>query len=410
MKKIVLLICCLFCYSNIFAQQFRWNATVDSIENDGYYDILLSPQITSKMSANFADIRLLDFLGKEVPYVLNTEKHALRQTLFHEYEIIAKEHQNDWDYTRIVIRNKNRKIIDNFSVIIKNADVNKWLKLNGSDDNQNWYVIKDNYFFQSFFSTNETSEIRVLNFPPVNYEYFELLISDHFDKPLNILKIGYYDEQIEEGKFSEITPIQIIQKDDSIKKVSNILVQLPNYQYFDKIVFVIEGAEQFFREASLKMADSIVNNRNEVVVNELLLKNFSLASFFDNELTFNNIYANKLILTIQNKNDKPLIIKEVKIFQLNKTIRAKLVSNTDYKLVFGNEAVTAPVYDFQFFADSLPQKLPVIGTSNVDIETSDLVIEKEKGLFNSRFIWVALIVVILLLTFMSAKMLREIKK
>ena len=207
MKKIVLLICCLFCYSNIFAQQFRWNATVDSIENDGYYDILLSPQITSKMSANFADIRLLDFLGKEVPYVLNTEKHALRQTLFHEYEIIAKEHQNDWDYTRIVIHNKNRKIIDNFSVIIKNADVNKWLKLNGSDDNQNWYVIKDNYFFQSFFSTNETSEIRVLNFPPVNYEYFELLISDHFDKPLNILKIGYYDEQIEEGKFSEITPI-----------------------------------------------------------------------------------------------------------------------------------------------------------------------------------------------------------
>jgi len=219
------------------SQEFKWESKTDLVLSNGFTEVLLSPEITGNLRADLGDIRLYDSTGSEIPYIQYSEKPVLYKQLFKEYAVLQKVHH--YDYTRLVIHNPSKSTITNISLVIKNADVRKWLTLNGSDDQKVWYALKEHYYFQSFYNDDKTSEIRVLNFPKSNYEYYELLVYDYFDYPINILKVGYYDTSVETGKYSVVKAPSFSQIDTL--KQSVIQIHYTNQQYIDKLQFEIEG-------------------------------------------------------------------------------------------------------------------------------------------------------------------------
>ena len=399
------------CFSmQLTAQEYKWQSAIDTIATDGFYKIQLPPAITSKLKSDFSDIRILNAAKKEVPYLTKTEHATAYNVLFKEYKIT--ELVRAGKHTKLILQNPSKNKIDNVQLVIKNADVTKTLRLSGSDDNKQWYVISDNYMISDVYSHTETSIVKIFNFPLSDYEFLKIDISDSLSPPLNILKAGYYDTYSENAKYSEVLKPVITQKDCTENKTSCVRISFPESQLLDKINFEIEGPHYFLRNCQLGTLEerTYKNRKPEKIFNPIA--DLTVSSNGNNSIYVDNYKTKELYLFIYNNDNLPLKIKSAQAFQVNHSLIAYLSKNEACTLVFGNEKAASPVYDLINFKDSIsalafisPREIKMYADQQAGAEKS------ERSLWQNKFfIWTALALVLLVLGFMSVKMIREAGK
>ncbi|MEP2508434.1 MAG: hypothetical protein ABJH72_03720, partial [Reichenbachiella sp.] len=71
-NKISWLICLLFGF-NLQAQEFTYEASVTPVSEQGFYSIVLSPELLGKLKSDHSDLRIYDDDGQEQPYLLKVE-------------------------------------------------------------------------------------------------------------------------------------------------------------------------------------------------------------------------------------------------------------------------------------------------------------------------------------------------
>ncbi len=404
MKKAIISIFILSTFIS-YGQEFEYQADINKISKNGFCKILLSQEVTSKLKNDFTDVRIYNSENVEVPYILRAENSINEKELFFEYKIIEKKHFKRKGYTRIVIHNPTKNKIDNIVLRIKNADVRKQLKLNASYDNKNWYVLKDNYYYNSINSYNETSEIRVLNFPLSDYEYYELLIDDFYDKPINITQAGFYDLVKENGKYSEI-------KNTSFT-ISNIeketIIKIPvNNNYIDKISFKISNPKYYHRSAEIYVKKT-VNERKHKKVYESHIGSFNIISNSSNSFNIRNLHIDTLFVKIQNNDNQAVKIDDINLYQLNKYLITELSSENKYTLKFSDKQANKPVYDLEYFADKIPENLSVLEVSNIKQIPTTKTNKSNNINFSNYWLWISVIGIAVLLGYMSYSMIKEKK-
>jgi ATP-dependent Zn protease len=135
----------------------------------------------------------------------------------------------------------------------------------------------------------------------------------------------------------------------------------------------------------------------------------NISSNTSNTFYFDDLRANAIFVRINNKDDLPLKIKSVETEQLNLYLICKLSGSEKYHLSFGNKAITSPEYDIKYFSDQIPAELKILNTCEIT-STGKADSKKPSGIFlDKKFIWVAIILVILLLVFMINHMLRDMR-
>ncbi|MBI4944899.1 MAG: hypothetical protein HY840_00700 [Bacteroidetes bacterium] len=409
MKNKAILFFLLSFSTGAFAQDYKWQTKIDCTASDGFYKIQLPPAITSKLKSDFSDIRILDSAKHEVPYIAQSEQPTTNTVLFKDYKIVRLDVSKK--HSTLVLQNPSKSKIDNVQLVIKNADADKQLRLSGSDNNKQWYVIKDNYSISDVYSHTETSVVKIFNFPLSDYEFLKIDISDSISPPLHILKAGYYDTHSENAKYVE-TPLPILtQKDSTETKTSYIKMSFSETQLIDKVAFEVNGPHYYMRDCELGVMEErqLKNNRMEKNFNALI--NFKISSNGDNTTYLNNYKSKELYLHILNNDNPPLKIKSAKCFQINHFLVAYLKSDESYSLVFGNEKVKMPNYDLVNFKDTTSS------ISNITLGKISLVDTWKKEMpsgsafFTSNiFIWISLLAVLLILGFMSVRMIKETGK
>jgi len=400
MKKSLLFLFILFSIG-CTSQSFQWQAVIDSVKSDGFYKILINPEISTHLKPGYGDLRI--FTGnEEVSYILKKEEPSKTTSLFKEYEIVSKDlHAGGISY--IVLHNKDKNAIDNIHLDIRNADVMKRIRITGSDDQKEWFMVKDEYEFYSANNPKGTSEIKILNFPLSNYEYYRLEINDKKSRPIDILKAGYFDYSSEKGKYTEVPSPVITQKDSA--KESYIRISFSSPQYFDQLKLEISGPVYYKRQATLSEV-----NRNKKGEYHTEVTNMELSSDNNHEYDVSLTKASELLLRISNDDNVPLKIKSVRALQLNTNGIAYLFKGKNYILKFGDEKAEAPVYDLQYFNNKIPDEIPALTTSK-----PGKIISAQQGasftFFSSPwFIWSAIGIVIILLSFITVRMLSEMGK
>lgn len=409
MKKIILLTS-YFCLTSVYvnAQKYKWQAGVDTVSHKGFYNILLSPAITGNLKNDLCDIRLFDEKNVEIPYLHRFETPVTNTLLFKEYKILSKEIIKGC-CTRIILENKERNKINNVSIAVKNADVQKKFKLSGSDDQKNWYVVKDNYVFYSINNPSETSEIKLLDFPLSNYSYYKMEINDSASAPINILKIGYYDTYSESGKYIEVPKMTVSQEDSVKLKKTFVKISFGTEQLIDKLDLEIQGPAYYLRKASIceLKKDSIKKRKSHTYFEPL--QELELRSNEPNTLYFSGLRTKEIYLIIENEDNQSLKINSVKGYQLNNYLTAYLEADKKYVLKFGDEKLGTCNYDLKYFQDSIPQNTPLITTGGITELMKNEVQEGSSWSKNKTILWVVMGLVVVLLVMMSVKMIKEMK-
>lgn len=398
-----ILITLIFLANIALSQNFDYESVLAKPTENSFYKVILKPDLVSKIKPDCSDLRIYDSENIEIPYILKVEVPFSNNVLFKEYEIISKTYDEHRGITRIIVRNAKKFKINNFCITLKNSEVYKYLTLNGSGNNKDWYIIKNDYYFTSIRNSDETSEVRILDFPLSDYEYFEISIYDCFNAPLNILNVGYYDLETEKGQYLKTENPIISQKDSSEVKESYIKLHFSENQYIDKINIKISSKNYFYRNARLYKVS--LNAKQMETLD--FITNIALCSCSYNTFYFNNESASDFLLVIQNNDNQPLKIDSVNCFQLIHSILTPLENGKSYTLKFGDKNLKTPVYDLKYFQDSISNNIPLILTTDITkIEKS----EKEVAFyFKPIFLWISIGIVMLILGFFSFKMLREMK-
>ncbi len=387
------------------AQSFKAEATLPTVKVDGFYQIPLPPQLSTYAAADFSDIRIFDSAGREVPFLLEEERARYHQQEFKSYKILEKR-QEPGCCTSLILENTNRQAINNISLEIKNAEVTKNATLLGSDNQQEWYALKQQFTLNTLSNRQRTTEIRIIDFPLSNYQYYALHINDSTTAPLNILSAGFYETTSASGKYTEI-PVVVAQADSIKERKTYVTLTLKDAQFVEQFTFRIEGPPFYKRSASLYSSESrtLKNGKSEKWLR--YVTTFEIHSTRPVAVQFDGVKSNSFLLIIENENNPSLRIREATAYQLNRYLTTWLIADNQYVLKAGAPTLSSPVYDLAFFRDSIPDQLPVLNLESIkSIDVKDAKATPE--FFTSTlFIWAAIVIVILVLGFMTVRMLRE---
>lgn len=386
-----------------FAQNFKYKSQLSPVNKNEFYKIEVSPEVVARSKYFLADLRIIGEDGTEIPYIINNEVASFYEQDFNVYPII--ENSSKGNTQTIVIDNSSMQAINNLVVEMSNAEGEKKIRISGSNDRKNWFMVHQGFTFEIPSDENSTKIYKALNFPMSDYKWFSIAIADTMPLSLNILRIGNYTQKKFFGNYSKLSNVNFKQKDSSDKKsYLNISLNEPNLM--DKLTLLISKPEQYLRNTKAYIKYS----------SDKSLPNFptvthTLNSDFENSFSINSqAKISNILLIIDNNDNQALKIDSISLLQLKTYLLAKLESGKKYFIQFGDSTLESPDYDLKYFENKIPHNIAIL--VHQSIETNPRA--KESALKiksnNALFIWIGLGVVGLLLAFMSYKMLKEVKK
>lgn len=390
-------------------QNFQYRSEVAPATQPGFYRIVLPTEVVGHLNAQFSDLRLYDEQQHEVPYLLKREQPVRYQTLFRAYKLVSKESAPQVG-TVLVLQNAARSRINNLSLLIKNAHVHKKARLSGSNDARNWYVIEENYRLESIDNREQTAEVKILDFPLSDYEYYQLEINDSLSPPLNILRAGYYDVQAENGKYTPIPGLSFTQRDSLPLRQSFVHVMLADTARMDKLTFRISAPALYRRQAQLYELIEQRGKRGKRTRIFSPVSTLELHSSGENTVHLSGFRAKDFYLIIDNEDNQPLTISQVEASQLHTYLIAQLEAGKNYHLAFSSPGLSPPNYDLRYFQDKIPGNLAVLDVRQAVRRVADKGPSGSALFSNRNIIWLAIGLVLLLLSYLSFKMVRELDK
>jgi hypothetical protein len=420
MKKLLSFICVLAAFTTAGAQTFfRYRTPLNAVDSTGYSRLLLAPEVRGEMRAGFEDLRIYDSENHVVPFVIATEKPVPPVTRFVQYPV--KEQHDEPGDCWITVENPLYKT-ENLSHIcleVNNTEVQRGMILSGSYDNVKWYALKDEFvtsFYESFErGAKATTNIVRFDFPLSDYRYFRFNFDNwwwwhDYRNPVFIARAGVLvtTPAVVEDQRMEISGVLFSAK--QYGKTTAVDITLPGQPYVDYLRFDLAAAAgpgTFYRGAHLYIADS--SHHCDKATSGYIAADV-LSNTSKNEFDLRGRHESHFCLHIENEDDQPLLVNGVHATGMRKYAIAYLEKGESYFLYYGNDTIGAARYDLRYQQDALSSApMNVIGTGKPESIAIAALPQPIPENNNQLYIWLAIGVVVLILGWMSVKMLREMK-
>ena len=408
-KKIAsLLLFCTITTLSSFAQVAGWHyqAAIDSVKEAGFYNIVLTPEITTHLKTDYNDLRIVNDSGKWVPHLLRLPNTELTvEQIIWELQIIKKE--NTTAFTELIIKSLPAAI-SNLVLKLKNTDAERFCTLTGSDDSKKWFIINDSILIRPGKPVDDIQVRFNIQFPLTNYKFYKLILYNNGKAPFDIIGVASAGPATGPDTALIQKPIEnpaasIIQKDSD--KISYIKVTQQAKYHFDEIRFKISGAKYFSRAVDLYIPQSAAHSFKNP---GQLIKSFTISN--NNTLQFRVplINANTFYLIIYNEDNLPVKIDEVKTYNSFRIATAYFEKGNNYKMVMDNATATIPNYDLQQLNISNKQLLPSATIGAIAAIPQPAIIITSAN--NKWLIWLTIGIAAIVLGFFTYKLIIEMNK
>ena len=385
MKKINKIILFLFLLTvfQIFSSQYF--KTIKISGKSAYKQFFITEDIYENSKNNLEDIRIINNNGKEIPYVIETEKE---QDKYREKvvarakitEILTKKDKMEF-IVKFDSDSSLKDVIGNKLEMIPTRNFYTEYTLFGSNNGIDWEWITSGEIYKTPEKSNLTME-----FSKKRYEYYKAVT------PLD--KGNIFDEAIlklsdnETGK-QEIVKTKLDYKLEQREK-STILKIKSKFLPLKNIVLDVD--DEFKRNYSVRDEDNLYQ---EGVISKVGEKS-------NLEINLENVSkSSEITVEIRNGDNLPLKIKSVTGNYVPDRVVFKAVEGENYKVTFGNENLKKPEYDLGEFVDLITERDTVTTGKITKIEDkSNLNLEKNYMAYYNIFIG---IIVLILIIFMARK-------
>lgn len=394
--------------SNLSFGQYNTTAKLKKAAENGMHEIVLSPEIRSFSKQDLSDVRIFDSRGNEIPYFIQNSKDVSSNS-FVEYSIISKT-VSPKKTTSIIIEIPSNNKNNQLSLFIANSNVEKKYSVSGSDDQKEWFGISDSQILSDLNSTSETSVIKTISYPLSTYHYLKIDFDDRKTLPVNVLRVGNFNTQLQKSALQAIVPKKSFTTEDHSKKETQIHVLFAAPQVINEISFEISKPTYYNRRAILFIKVKQETKRKSSVIEEEIAS-FELNSNVKNTFTIPEIFEKEIYIKIENHDNQPLSVSAIKYSQKPISIVADLSANESYILKTGNKTLTEPDYDLSSFKNNIAVNLPQISIYDIQQKTSDKnQIENKSFWQQSWFMWLCIIFGGLTIFFFTASLVKDLKR
>lgn len=405
-----------FFYSIIFLSALPSVAQIDSysfkrqlnkVEKGNYYTLFLSPEVIARSKSDLSDVRIYNITENdttEVPYLLNWLGSNIKEVSI-PFELINDTY-NEKCCSYVTLKFPKKQAINQIKLNVSDSNFDKRLKIEGSNDNKEWFTIKEHLRIVRFRSASEDYSYTTLNFNESEFTYFRIKFDDDGSPRINVTEAYAFENQLIEGTYNDLKITDKKQTENKKEKTSKIIVDFPYSYLVNYITLKSNSKNDFYRNINVYGSTGTLKTGKGDVENWYMINTSVFSSIESNTIFCNNAKTKKLKIEIINYDNEPIIIDEIKAFSEQCQLVANLPQSDNLYLAYGKENDNAPNYDLIHFKDKIPNEL-----SNVDYGTEQvklISINKPEQLIKSKiWLWVVMGVVLVIIGYFALSMLKK---
>lgn len=387
---------------------FHFQAIIYNVKADGFYTIVLTPSINAHLKTDFSDLRIINDSGRWVPHLLRKpETEYANESVINKLKIVKKE--NSTIATDLIVQS-TELTTSNLLLEIKNTAAERSCTLTGSDDLKLWYTINDSILIRPITNTTEANSNFSIKFPPCNYKYLKIYISNNRKAPFQIISAATETidttfkatKKILSNYPSIANPVCMISQKDS-GSLSYIKVVQTAPFHFEKISLKISGVKYYSRKVDLYLP---VSATHSFLNPGQLFQSFTISNNSTLQYKLPICNATTFYLIIHNEDNLPIIVEQVKTYSNYREISAWLEKGNAYNLIMDNSEATTPNYDLKEQVN-LHERFPMAETGPIKSLGPTVVITVAANT-NKWKIWLSIGIAAIVLFFFTYKLVREI--
>ncbi|PZP40821.1 MAG: DUF3999 domain-containing protein, partial [Pseudopedobacter saltans] len=202
--------------------------------------------------------------------------------------------------------------------------------------------------------------------------------------------------------------VKYVVQNDKGKKQTKIEVVLPFQLPVSMVKLFVKKDFDYFRTVSVDYVLDSFRTEKGWRYEYSPLSSGALNSKSDNALYAQNTIAQKLLITVDNMDNRPLGIDSLTVAGYPYKLVGYFVDSTaQFVMCYGNTSIGMPQYDIDHFKNELPEN---IATLSLGEELKLSANKSQSGpttSLNKVWLWVVMIVLILLLGFFAFKMMKK---
>ncbi|GLB51792.1 hypothetical protein NBRC110019_08310 [Neptunitalea chrysea] len=371
-----------------------------------WHRFTLPDAVYGKAKEHLSDIRVFAVTENdtiEAPYILqqNTQKTIHEKVPFHIINITKGS--NGFYYT---FELENQQLVNNIDLTFNNQNFDWKITLEGSNDQQEWFQILDDYRILSIHNKHTHYSFTNLNFADSKFKFLRLLVRTK-DKA-ELISSSITCSRLEKGTYKNY-PLKNLKVQQLPKfKTTHIDIELPMQVPVSKLNPIVSNHFDYYRPVSiLKVVDSIKLDSIWSYKTDYISTKSTLSSLDTTKFEFNSTTGNKFQLIIKNYDNEPLTIENVQVESSPYELIVRCTKDATYYLAYGNKNASHPNYDITRFKEKIPEALEILKVEKELKIGSKEDKKPEKDFFNTYWLWGIMVLIILILGFFTFKMLQE---
>ncbi len=409
---IAVLLMFLFCtHMSVFASVnknvFQYYKTIN-VQKTGYIKVPVDGEMYDKTKKELSDIRIYNDLDEEVSYAISYANKKGDTEIKDDVSIVNKSYNNDKLFFT-VDRKEDKQIINKMEVVIDDKDYLYSVKLEGSNDSIEWFIIPTDGYLHDLNQTDDDSG-KVIKLEDNNFRYLNVtmtsVMGDLTDKEILGIRLAYNKmQEVEKNKIQA----EMIEHKELEGSSSYIIDTKYNNTLFDKLK-VVTSDTNFNR--NIEVFGS--NNQEEwqrVKNSQISVYKVGDIDISNSELEIRPSRFRYIKVNIVNNDNAPLDIKEIEVFQTPEYLIFETQSAREYRIFFGNDTIQKATYDIK-------KVLEFIDVNTIDRAYIGGIMENQQYSdeykpLSERFeylIWIVIVAMVIALGYLIVNNLKKIEK
>ena len=364
-KRINIFLISLLLATNGFSQTkgYRFTATVNTVTDDGFYNILITPEINAHLKTDYTDLRIINSTGKWVPHLLrypNAEKSS--STVLWDLGIVRNS--GNASSTEVVVGPLTQPL-SNITFSMRNSRAERFGTLTGSDDSTRWFMISDSVLIRPVLFTPQESRFS-FEFRPTTYKFYKLTIDNRGKAPY-AMKDAYNLARAERQDSNSLmwqpilNPPPVFSQRDSAQ-TSYIKVTQQAKFHVDGIELKVGGAAYYNRQVQLYIDAAGSKTRAS---SRIILSTFTISNNGSLRFTVPVLNNSVFYLAIFNGDNLPLKVQAVNTYYRKWVATVYLEKTNSYNIIMDNAAAVTPSYDLELADVTKSESLRFAATGSV---------------------------------------------
>ena len=311
--------------------------------SDGYLRVSVDGEVYRHAQQSLADLRLVNNLGKEVPYSIYAQRETTTQESYEPnifnrailpgaYSTLTVDLEHEAESNTLLLNTSSR----NFKRRVEIAGIN---------DRKQWLVLKaDGYIFD--FSGDQKIHLTTIKYPDSKSRYLQVKVWNGKEEPLTIEGASRSRVKTTLARRA-VRVVRLHSREEDAKLRATICVLDLSYENLAADFLMIDTPEEGFSRMVEVQAGNDLKTWESPQQSYLYRFRTDKYSVEKKTLRFPEMRCRYLKLLIYNHDEPPLKLAAFEVQSVEEDLVCRTRPDRIYSLFYGNPQAHAPRYDFE---------------------------------------------------------------